>query len=82
MHWPDELTDPCSWYCQRALTGGCQHEPADELHGTGAGRAAVTADADRVADVAVAALAADPENAGATAITDRTSRVLASIPNG
>src|SRR5215472_17257893 len=43
MHWPDELTEPCSWYCQVATSGGCQHEPAAVLHGTGAGRAAAAA---------------------------------------
>jgi hypothetical protein len=42
MHWPDALTEPCSWYCQRETTGGCQHKPADVLHGTGAGRAAAS----------------------------------------
>jgi hypothetical protein len=42
MHCPDALTEPCSWYCQRETTGGCQHKPADVLHGTGAGRAAAS----------------------------------------
>ena len=45
MHWPEELTDPCSWYCQVATSGGCQHEPAAVLHGRGAGRAAAVAGA-------------------------------------
>src|SRR5580693_3959212 len=40
MHWPDELTEPCNWYCQVATSGGCQQEPATVLHGTGAGRTA------------------------------------------
>src|SRR5262249_5046689 len=40
MHWPELFTEPCSWYCQRAATGGCQHDPAEVLHGTGAGNAA------------------------------------------
>src|SRR5262245_12767145 len=33
--WPSG--DPCSWYCHRAWTSGCQHGPAEALHGTGAG---------------------------------------------
>src|SRR5215472_13329858 len=43
MHWPAEFTEPCSWYCHRETTGGCQQEPADVLHGEGAGRAAAAA---------------------------------------
>src|SRR6516164_6543998 len=45
MHWPEELTEPCNWYCQVATNGGCQHEPAAVLHGTGPGRAAAAAQA-------------------------------------
>src|SRR5215469_8090151 len=47
MHWPEELTEPCSWYCQVATSGGCQQEPTEVLHGTGAGRAAAVAEAVR-----------------------------------
>src|SRR5262252_4674800 len=43
MHWPEELTEPCSWYCQVATSGGCQHDPAEVLHGTGAGSATAAA---------------------------------------
>src|SRR5262249_30855195 len=46
MHWPEAFTEPCSWYCQREVTGGCQHEPADMLQGTGAGNAAAACVAD------------------------------------
>src|SRR6516165_3668956 len=72
MHWPEELTDPCSWYCQVATSGGCQHEPAAVLHGTGAGRAAAAAGA-----LAWASLdaAAGPAEAGPAA-----SSTAASVP--
>src|SRR5262252_986768 len=43
MHWPEELTEPCNWYCQVATSGGRQHEFAEVLHGTGPGRAAAAA---------------------------------------
>ena len=70
MHLPAELTEPCSWYCQRDTTGGRQHEPADVLHCTGAGRAAAAA-SDRGMSCA------DPAQAGATAAAEMTSMVPA-----
>src|SRR3954466_11908287 len=36
-HPPFGFGDPCSWYCQRALTLGFQQLPTDWLHGTAAG---------------------------------------------
>src|SRR4051812_18267024 len=36
-HPPFGSGDPCSWYCQRALTLGFQQFPTDVSHGTGAG---------------------------------------------
>src|SRR5262245_26671192 len=75
MHWPAELTEPCSWYCQRETTGGCQQGPADVLHGAGAGRAAA----------AGAALGmnsrAGPAQADSAATADNTSTAPASEPN-
>src|SRR6266436_102330 len=76
MHWPDELTEPCSWYCQRERTGGCQQEPPDALHGTGAGRAATAAAAARGMSCG-----AGPAQTGAAATVDRTSTAPASEPN-
>src|SRR5215472_4926075 len=76
MHWPAELTEPCSWYCQRETTGGCQQEPADVLHGTGAGRAATVGAA--AGDISWRAGAAQ---AGAAATADRTITAPASEPN-
>src|SRR5215813_11704353 len=74
MHWPAELTEPCSWYCHRETTGGCQHEPADVLHGTGVGKAAAAAAADRIDDCA------DTAPAGAAATADTTSMIPATDP--
>src|SRR5215472_12561998 len=51
MHCPAALSEPCSWYCQVATSGGCQHEPAVVLQGTGAGSAAAAGLAWRVAGV-------------------------------
>src|SRR5215469_812770 len=76
MHWPAELTEPRSWYCQRETTGGCQQEPADVLHGTGAGRAATVGAA--AGDISWRAGAAQ---AGAAATADRTITAPASEPN-
>ena len=75
MHWPAELTEPCSWYCQRETTGGCQHEPADVLHGTGAGRRAAAGAADPVMSCA------GPAQAGAAAMAGMTSMVPISNPS-
>src|SRR3954451_6415469 len=36
-HPPFGFGDPCSWYCQRALTLGFQQLPTDWLNGTAAG---------------------------------------------
>src|SRR5215831_8196814 len=72
MHWPAGLTEPCSLYCQRETTGGRQQEPADALHGTGAGRAAAAVVADRVMSCAGAA------QAGAAAMADVVRIVPAS----
>src|SRR5215831_20942472 len=74
-HWPAELTEPCSWYCQRETTGGCQHEPAEALHGTGAGRAAAAGAVGRVIS-----FPAGPAQAGA-AIAKTASNAPASDPN-
>ncbi len=74
MHWPDELIEPCSWYCQRETTGGSQQEPADVLHGTGAGRAAAANPADGVTGRVEVA------QAGAAAAADRISMAPASVP--
>src|SRR6266480_6016427 len=73
-HWPAELTEPCSWYCQRETTGGCQHEPAEVLHGTGAGRAAAAGAADRVMNCV------DPAQAGAAAMATVITTAPASDP--
>src|SRR5437868_14095217 len=73
MHWPAELTEPCSWYCQRETTGGCQQEPADVLHGTGAGRAAAACAPGRGMSCV-----AGPAHAGAAATADVISIVPAS----
>jgi hypothetical protein len=75
MHWPAELTEPCSWYCQRETTGGRQHEPADVLHGAGAGRAAAVATAGRIMSCV------DPAQAGAAAMADMMSVVPVSNPS-
>src|SRR5215475_13099646 len=69
-HWPAGLTEPCSWYCQRETSGGRQHEPAEVLHGTGAGSAAAAGVADRVISWA------GPAQAGAAA----TAKVTATVP--
>src|SRR5215813_1223843 len=74
MHWPAELTEPCSWYCHRETTGGCQHEPADVLHGTGAGSAAAAIVADRIEG------RADPAHAGAATTADTTSMIPVTDP--
>src|SRR5215469_1005553 len=76
MHWPAELTEPCSWYCQRETTGGCQQEPADVLQATGAGRVAA-------AGAAARGMSCGPgqAQAGVAATADRTSTAPASEPN-
>src|SRR5262249_55610612 len=76
MHWPAELTEPCSWYCHRETTGGCQQEPADVLHGTGAGRTAAVAAAARGMSTVTGAA-----QAGAAATADRTSTAPATEPS-
>src|SRR5215475_3983842 len=75
MHWPAELTEPCSWYCHRETTGACQQGPADVLHGTGAGRTAAAGAAPCMGP------RADPAQAGPAATADRTSAAPASEPN-
>src|SRR3954466_11636664 len=35
---PFGFGEPCSWYCQRALTAGFQQFPTELLHGIGVGR--------------------------------------------
>src|SRR5215469_6157128 len=72
MHWPAEFTEPCSWYCQRETTGGCQHEPAAVLHGDGAGKAA--------AAVRTPGFGAVPARAGAATKAETTSTAPASEP--
>src|SRR5215475_5013052 len=74
-HWPAGLTEPCSWYCQRETSGGCQHEPAEVLHGTGAGSATAAGVADRVMSWA------GPAHAGAAATAEVTSTAPMSNPS-
>lgn len=74
-HWPAALTEPCSWYCQRETTGGCQHEPAEVLHGTGADKATAVGAAGRVISCM------GPAQAGAAAMADVTSTVPISNPS-
>jgi hypothetical protein len=75
MHWPTALTEPCSWYCQREATGGRQHEPAEVLHDTGAGRAAAAGAADRAMNCV------DPAQAGAAAKANVMTTAPASDPS-
>src|SRR5215831_634932 len=73
MHCPAAFSEPCSWYCQVATSGGCQHEPAAVLQGTGAGSAAAAALAWRVG--------ADPAHAGTAGKSTRMIVAPAIDPN-
>src|SRR5215472_4232921 len=73
MHCPAAFSEPCSWYCHVATTGGCQHEPAVVLQGTGAGRAAAAGLGWRVA--------ADPAHPGTAGKSTRMITAPASDPS-
>src|SRR5438552_12910520 len=65
-HVPEEVRVPCSWYCQRLFSPGCQHGPAPVLQATGA--------AHWVVPHATVAAVADG-TASAIGTTAKTSRV-------
>ena len=75
--------EPCNWYCQRALTGGVQQEPAERSQGTAAASFAVTGALGAVelsAGVMPASISAIAESATVRPATvDRTGATFGGI---
>src|SRR3954462_11593425 len=70
-HPPFGSGDPCSWYCQRALTLGFQQFPTDVSHGTGAGSVLAAARSRGAADGACGGGGRRAQRAAPTARLER-----------